>query len=143
MQPTWIVAADHTRGRIFSMDDKSFEEVCTFTHPEARVQEQALQSDRPGRAHESVGKARHALAPDVDSSEHERAVFAKEIGSYIEQARQRHQFKKLLLIAEPKMLGSLRKELSGDTMNLVKRELSKNITQQDEREIKRYVASVF
>lgn len=142
MQPTWIVAADHTRGRVFSMKNMSFEEVHTFTHPEARVQTQVLESDRAGRAYESVGGARHALAPDVDSDEHERAAFAREISTYVEHARQRQQFEKLILIAEPKMLGSLRKELSGETMKLVERELAKNITQQSEQEIRRYVDSL-
>lgn len=142
MQPTWIVAADHTRGRVFSMKGSEFEEVHTLTHPEARVQTQVLESDRPGRSVESVGGARHALAPDVDSDEHERAMFAKEISDYVEQARRQQQFAKLVLIAEPKMLGSLRKELSGETMKLVEKELAKNITQQNEQEIRRYISSL-
>lgn len=141
MQGTWIVAADHTRGRVFSLKGSTFEEIQTFTHPEARVQTQVLESDRPGRSVESIGGARHALAPDVDSDAHERAVFAKEISDYVEHGRQQQQFEKLVLIAEPKMLGSLRKELSGESMKLVERELAKNITQQNEREIRRYIDS--
>lgn len=142
MQATWIVAADHTRGRVFSLNGSELEEVHTLTHPEARVRTQVLESDRPGRAVESVGGARHALAPDVDSDAHERAVFAKEISEYVEQGRRQQQFKKLVLIAEPKMLGSLRKEFSGESMKLVERELAKNITQLNEQEIRRYIESL-
>jgi protein required for attachment to host cells len=67
-------------------------------------------------------------------------VFSRRIGDYLEKARTDHRFHQLVLVAPPKFLGLLRKELGKEVGKLVADELPKDLSWFNERELERYFA---
>lgn len=52
-------------------------------------------------------------------------TFAKEVGRYLDRARNEHRYDQLVLVAPPKFLGALRKELHKDLSWFNAREIEK------------------
>ena len=57
MSKHWIVVADQSKARIFTVDDPrgALQELEQLEHPVGRDQAQTLGSDRPGRSFDSSG----------------------------------------------------------------------------------------
>jgi len=67
-------------------------------------------------------------------------TFAREVGRYLDRARLDHRFDQLVLVAPPKFLGVLRKELDKEVEKLVADELPKDLAGFSARELERYFA---
>ena len=142
MQNTWIVVADEHRVRIFEVEGKhnNFHEVDDFINPEARMREQDLITDAKGRY---FGKGErfiaHTAEPNVSSTQHTTDAFSKEIGQYLKKARSEHRYNKLRVIAFPKFLGMLRKNLDKETQRIIEDEVAKDISNFKSRDIEEYI----
>lgn len=125
----WIVVADSSRCRIFASDKPAgpLEEIETLAHPEGRLHERDLASDRPGRAFDSKGKGRHAMSSEVGVKKHEAIVFAVRIAERLERGRGKEAFDRLVLVAPPSFLGLLRERLKRPLRARVAREVGKNM----------------
>jgi protein required for attachment to host cells len=86
-----------------------------------------LRTDRPGRAFESVGAARHAVDFASDRRSVEANKFARRIARRLDIGRRRKEFDRIHLIAGPGFLGILRRALSPATTALVIQEAAKNL----------------
>ena len=117
MKTTWIIAADASRARILQVMDRDarLAEVEDFLNPEAR-------------AHD-----REEMAP----TEHATELFAKRVSDYLDKARNAHRYERLHLVAPPKFLGQLRKELGSEVQKLVTDELPKDLSWLTTRDIER------
>jgi protein required for attachment to host cells len=149
MATTWIVAADSSRAKVLQVADREHKllEVEDLLNPQARLQDRDLQTDAEPRfnGHGGVGKAGSSRtggpASDRETQgavEHSVTTFAKEIGRYLEQARNQHRYDELVLIAPPKFLGAVRRELGKEVQKLVVDELPKDLSWFNAREIERY-----
>jgi protein required for attachment to host cells len=141
MQTTWIVAADSSRARIFEVQGvhDTLREIEDFANPAGRSQNHELGSDARGHNSARSGHEQaHAPEPHVDEVEHQTELFSKRVSAYLDQARVEHRYDKLCLIAFPKFLGLMRRELSKDTQRLVEDEVPKDISQLDARDIEEY-----
>ena len=150
MATTWIVAADSSRAKVLQVADRERKllEVDELLNPQARLQDRELQTDAEPRfnGHGGVGKAGSSRtggpASDRETEgavEHSVKAFAREIGRYLEQARNQHRYDGLVLIAPPKFLGAVRKELGKEVEKLVVDELPKDLSWFNAREIERYL----
>ena len=83
-------------------------------------------TDGPGSDREAKGAV-----------DHEVETFAKKIGGYLEKARTSHRYDRLHLIAPPKFLGQLRKELGKEVGKLVAEELPKDLSWLNAHELER------
>ena len=139
MTTTWIIAADSSRARILQVMDREgrLAEVEDFVNPEGRMNERELTTDAEPRfnGHGGVGKAGSGRTggPGSDreakgAADHEVEVFAKQIGDYLDKARTAHRYDRLHLVAPPKFLGQLRKELGKEVGKLVDEELPKDLS---------------
>lgn len=140
MATTWIVAADASRARFLQVVDRerALAEIEDLYNPAARLHERDMVSDAAPRfdGHGGVGKpgGRPTGGPASDRDakkgavEHEVEVFAKTIGEYLEKARTSHRYDRLHLVAPPKFLGQLRKELGKEVQKLVAEELPKDLS---------------
>ena len=137
----WVVAADNSRARIFSMQSKGapLDEIEDLLHPEGRAHARDLKSDRPGRTYDSLGKGRHAKEPHSDIKKQEEMKFADRIADFLESARLREDFDRLVLVAAPGFLGMLRKQLSAAARQLVTQEIRKNLVNKKDAEIRHYL----
>jgi protein required for attachment to host cells len=126
MATTWIVAADSVRARILQVADRArLLEVEDLLNPDGRRHEGDLVSD----SQESTAAV-----------EHEVALFSKRIGKYLDKARAERRYDRLYLVAPPKFLGLLRKDLGREVEKLVSDDLDKDLSWFNAREIERYFA---
>ena len=140
MSKHWVVVADKSKARIFTVADPRgalLDEV-VLEHPQAREREQALTSDRPGRSFDSKGQGRHAMGTSVEPDQQETIRFAKQIADHVQAAYNEGRCDRLLLVAGPPLLGLLREPLKTLT-GLRISEVDKNLGQYDAREIRKHL----
>ncbi len=70
--------------------------------------------------------------------DHELSRFAEEIADYINRCIVAREFRHIVLIAEPRMLGYLRDKLSRAARAAIVKEASKNLTHLDTGQIREY-----
>jgi protein required for attachment to host cells len=124
---TWVVVADRSRARIFSVETPRgpLTELEDLVHPESRIHDRDLTSDRPGRSSDN-----HVLGTAHRASDQQAHEFAREITDRLENGRVGAQFERLVVVAAPDVLGLLRKSMNGPLAKTVCHEVLKNLTQQ-------------
>ena len=138
---TWIVVANSAQARVLRPGSKGrgVEEVKTLTHPESRLHERDIVTDKEGRTFNSCGPGRHAMSADTATKKHEAQRFCRELAGEIEQARTSGQFDSLILVAAPAFLGELRKTLSAPCVRLIVAEVDKDVAHLPPREIETFL----
>jgi protein required for attachment to host cells len=134
VQKTWVIVADRSRARIFSIATPRgpLTELEDLVHPEARAHERDLTSDRPGRS------ADHNALGSTHSARDQQALeFAREIAQRLEKGRVHAEYAQLVVVAAPDLLGMLRKTMNANVAKLVTREIDKNLTQQKPADIRK------
>jgi len=137
MTTTWIIAADASRARILQVTDRAqqLEEVEDLLNPEGRVHDRELISDAHPRFSGHSGGGPGSDREETSAAEHATELFAKRVGDYLDKARTAHRYDRLHLIAPPKFLGRLRKELGKEVQKLVAEELPKDLSWLNARDI--------
>jgi protein required for attachment to host cells len=141
---TWILIADGVRARIVLNDgpgrgvkpgpNKEFEGV--------NAPNREIVSDKPGRTFDSAGQGRHSKEPRTDPHEHEQCAFHHRIAAYLDSAAKSGEFDRLVVVAPPKALGSLRSELTAPTRAKVVGELNKDLTHVPIHDLAKHLGSV-
>lgn len=135
----WVLVADNSRARIFSADKpaSALQEIQDFTHPEARLHEGDLVTDKGGRDQGPSGGhgVSHEQAHKVDGAD----KFASHVCSELDSARAAGSFDKLYVVAAPTFLGLLRKHQSNILKQLVAGEVDKNLSTQDPMSIRKHL----
>lgn len=144
MANTWIVVADEATARILSMSKltEPLVEFKTSTSSEAKMLDQELVSDKSGTSHGGSGQGRHSVSERNEHKEQYGVRFAKEIGDYLEEKRQKNAYSKLIIIAAPRLLGVLRKVLSKGVLELITLEVDKDLTMMDSQVIREYLPPI-
>jgi protein required for attachment to host cells len=142
MMTTWVVAADHARARFFQTESSSapLDEIETLVHSEGRMHDRDITSDLPGKVKNPSGLGGgHAFEQQTDPKKHEADVFAGEIVHFLEQAHNANRFDRLILIAEPPILGLLRQHMPNPLNTLISLELDKNLAGMTAAEIRTHL----
>ena len=126
----WALVADGQRARIFQRRAPA--------GPWAELESEALAQrdppsresgrDRPGRVHESVGAARHAIEPRSDPHEAAKTEVARRLVARLAQAAGEGRFGRVALVAPPAFLGELRAALPPALAQAVLGTLDKDLT---------------
>lgn len=114
-------------------------ELQDFIHPASKLHEQKISSDLSGNSRVSVGHGSHKMNPQTSIKKHEIRAFAKTISEYIEKARNKGQFQKLILMSPPSFLGQLRKQLSSQTFRRIVSEIDKNLVKHNTHDIQAHL----
>jgi protein required for attachment to host cells len=124
MSIIWVVVADSSRARILSAETpkSTLEEIQTLAHPEARMHEGDMVSDRSGR-----GRTNHDVGHESAAREEENFHFAARLCKTLESARNSGEFKRLYVVADPRFLGMIRKNCSSELQKMVESEIAKNL----------------
>jgi protein required for attachment to host cells len=139
MATTWIVAADSSRARVLQVTGRErLDEVEDLVNPEGRMKDRELTTDAHPRFLGSGGPA--SDRQEMPAVEHAVELFAKRLGDYLDKARTENRYDQLVLIAPPKFLGTLRKELGREVEKLVANELPKDLAWLNAREIEKHLA---
>jgi protein required for attachment to host cells len=143
MTSTWIIVADNSRARIFTTESSSspLQEMEDLTHTESRMHDREITQDLSGRHNKKAAGiiAGHLYDPATDPKKYEASQFAHQVIRYLEDAYNVNRFDRLLIIAEPSMLGFLRKEMPEQIKKLIAFELDKNITRLSATEIRSHL----
>jgi protein required for attachment to host cells len=141
MATTWILAADASRARILQVMDRErrLEEIEDLYNPGGRLHERDMTSDAEPRLRGTDGPGSDREAKGA--VDHEVETFAKAIGDYLDKARTSHRYDRLHLVAPPKFLGQLRKELGKEVGKLVTDEMPKDLSWLNARELEKRLLS--
>lgn len=90
--------------------DGSLELLRRVDHPSGRAQARDLGSDRPGRSAKGPG-GRIAFAPHTDPVDVDRDHLLKEVVAILATAVASAECSRIVLVAPPRLLGRLRKQL--------------------------------
>ena len=136
MNVLWVVVADSSRARLFTVDHRQrVLERETLVHPESRLREGAIVSDRPGRDFSGPGGGRHGMRPSANAKEEEANSFAAEVCRLLEAKRTANELHEIILVAGPPFLGLLRSHLSDACSRLVTKSISKGLVRAKAEEI--------
>jgi len=141
---SWILVADSAHARLFNAETakSTLNEIKTMLHPESREHEQKLTSDLPGRQAGGATFSHHSVAGKTEPKDYEAVDFARDICRYLEAAYNTQKFSQLIVVAEPKFLGHLRKEMSSNVAKLVTLEIDKDIVKQDVDSIRGHLPTI-
>jgi protein required for attachment to host cells len=151
MATTWIIAADESRARVLQVTgrEQQLTEIENLVNPAGRAQDRELQTDAEPRfsGHGGLGKpgGSPTSGPGSDREaqgavEHSARTFAREVGRYLDKARIDQRYDQLVLVAPPKFLGALRKELHKEVEKLVADELPKDLAWFNARDLQHYLS---
>ena len=141
MTTTWIVAADSSRARILQVAGRrQLVEVENLMNPEGRLHNREINTDAKGRFAGPDRPGGHSSDDEECTVEHYNELFAKRVAGYLDKARNDQRYERLILVAAPKILGQLRKELGKEVEKLVVDQLDKDLAWFNAREIEQYFA---
>jgi protein required for attachment to host cells len=151
MARTCIIVADSARARLITLEIPQEPEVDggarlrehrDLVNPVADVPERSQFSDRSGRGHASPKGAAHALDDhrDAHRAELERR-FARRLGDEARLFVAAEGATRLLIVAEPRMLGALREHINGTLSAQVEvEELGENLSRHPLQQIQEILA---
>ncbi|TIP03664.1 MAG: host attachment protein [Mesorhizobium sp.] len=133
MKPTttWVLIADGARGRIvrnLEATGDAADRLHDLTFETDQKQLREIMADRPGRSFASEGSRRSAMEYHSDPVREQEAAFADMLIEQLERRHAAHEFDRLAIVAEPRMLGLLRQKLSPKLSVAVIKEVSKDWT---------------
>ena len=139
----WVLVADNRRARLFRMTGArtglptDLEEIEDVAHPEARLKEKDLVTDAPGRTGETGRTQRHTFATENSEKDHERHLFGVRLCEHLDKLRANSKLAKLDIVAEPKFLGELRKDMGDKLAACVERSIAQRAAGMDSKGILR------
>ncbi len=138
----WVVVCDGAKALFLRNNGNAqlldLAVVETVTQPDEPSREQG--TDRPGRAHQSMGEARSAME-ETDWHEQAEADFLKEIAERLGRMAQSGEIENLVLVAPPKALGILRPQLSAEVEAVLRAEVAKDYVKMPVPEIEKLLAA--
>lgn len=97
-------------------------------------------TDRPGRVNDAFGGHRSAVA-DTDWHQIEKERFADEIAERLYKLVHTGAFQKIVLVAQPQVLGEMRKKLHKEVSDRVVGEVAKTLTNHTVPEIEKILTA--
>jgi protein required for attachment to host cells len=139
----WVLVGDGRKALFFI--NKGSRDLLDLRVVETRIDENPATrdqgTDRPGRAFASVGGARSAVG-DTDWHEVEEERFARAIAERINAGAEANEFSEIVIVAPPKTLGEIRKDLSKKAQGKVAGELGKDLTRHPLADIEKALTHV-
>ena len=144
MSDFWVLVADASKARFFQGTSPNSEltEFHDLVNEESRRDELDLVTDKPGRFDDDIGghqTGRPRSSAEPSARENEVDEFVRRITKYLNQQSSQGKFEHLSVIAEPKVLGRLRKGLASHTEEKVLEEVTKNLSKASEEEIRQHL----
>ena len=139
----WVLVGDGRKALFFI--NKGSRDLLDLRVVETRIDENPATreqgTDRPGRAFASVGGGRSAVG-DTDWHEVEEERFARAIAARINAGAEADEFSEIVIVAPPKTLGEIRKDLSKKAHGKVAGELAKDLTRHPLADIEKALTHV-
>lgn len=138
----WVLVGDGRRALFFSNHGDA--EILDLRVIETRIDDnpatRAQGSDAPGRSYASAGAHARSAVENVDWHELEEERFARAMAERINSAAESGEMKEIVIVAPPKTLGEIRKDLTPKAHSKVAGELDKDLTKHPLAEIEKALA---
>lgn len=133
-----VVVADRSRARFLSATDTRgpLVEETSFVNPGSRHLEHERRSDRSGRAGNRATGRSWTCGSEGRIKADDARTFARCLAAELRDRRLQGRLDRLYLIAQPSLLGLLRRELDPPTADRVTDALDKSLTQRSAAEIR-------
>lgn len=133
----WILVANKARAVVVEQRARGERPsiVATIEHPEGRLLDSELKSDRPGQTFDSRGVARNAMQSKESPVKHETRVYVRKLVRTLDKAAAKERFNELELVCPSELLGELRAALSPSIAERVTRETTRDIAKWTNAEI--------
>jgi len=143
-RPTWVLIADGGHAKVFAASAGSgkLTAVADMTFSIDLPATRDMLSDRPGRAFESQGRARHAKENRSDPHRELKRAFAKKLGGILKAKLAENRFERLILVAPPPALGDLRAMLPKSVLGTVTAELAQDLVKLPQRALAQHLQDV-
>lgn len=144
MERTWILVADEGRARFLETrkPGQDLEQVDELTDAAAHADNADLRRDAQGRraAPQGAGSSVTSSAGE-DKLDQEAELFARRVADHLSQAVRQQRYERLRIVAAPKFLGRLRKQLPREVKATVVEELDKDLVQLDKHTLTQRLCS--
>ncbi len=139
MKKTWILAAHRGGAKLYEHTTPgTLSLVREVDHPQGRLQNREIWTDKPGRKFETSAH-RSGAGPEVDPVRKEAEDFARTLAATLADGRNAHAYDRLILMAEPRFLGLLRDALDAQTAATVTASVNHELTNAPVDEVKRHL----
>lgn len=139
----WIIVANQSEARFFEQDLRSLniEFLHKIEHPEGRMRNQDLKTDRSGRAFSSWSGSRssHGMETKLSPQQKQAEVFAGQINDQLRKGFHENRFDEIELVAEPQFMGSIFAQLDKNVKRAVKEKVTKDLAYFSDHEVKKYL----
>jgi protein required for attachment to host cells len=123
-----LVIVSGTRARLLTRTPAgAFRTVRKLMSEAATQRSSALARDRLGRSHESVGSARHAIAPRSDPHQKAMAAFITEVAASVSAVAAGGQVHDLVIAGPPPVLEALDRALTPDLRTHVRARVGRDL----------------
>ncbi len=143
---TWILIADASKARIFSIIKAKFiqtngasgmELIDESIHNASRVKNAELVTDRPGDFNNGA-YVEHSTAKQQEANH-----YAQSLMQFLKGKYQEHAFRDCILVAPPSFLGLLQKHADSQFESAISQKIEKDYTHQNGNELKQLLLSHF
>lgn len=146
-----VLVADRSEATFFDLehfyDELQF--AGRLADPEARLHERDLTTDRPGRKFDHAplqsgrrgATAHHGTGGEPHVHEHEAELFARRIAETLSLAYQQSHFDRLVVIAPPRFLGTLRQALSEPLHATIAAEIAKDLVREPRSAVRDHLSA--
>jgi protein required for attachment to host cells len=144
VKTTWVLVANGGRARIIEMSRKpgEFRELQYLESPSIHLTSRDLVSDASGRSFHVRGPAGHSKPARSDAHDLGEKQFARDLVQRLERAMHAGKFDRLVITADPRTLGTLRKALSADLAARLEHEMNLDLTGLPPRKLEAKLRSV-
>lgn len=139
---TWVVVADSSRARFFTLESRGepLHEIDDMIHSEGKLRAQDEVSDRQGGIAGGHGQGGHSFEAPTDVKHQDAVYFAHQIGEKLEHGRVNNEYRDVILVAPPAFLGVLRQTLNSHVLHLVSQSFDKNLVAMSAAEIREHIS---
>lgn len=132
MGATWVLVMSQSQMKLFeSVDDKyrPLRFLKTLRNSLVQYRSKEVTRHKPGMITGGGrrGVAHHVMNAGISPHNLTTDAFARRMAAYIESARKRNDASNFIVIAEPKLMGRVKKKLSQETLRMVETWIPKDL----------------
>ncbi len=127
---TWAAVISRNKARILSVVpgiNRKLKLLDEITNPLGRTRNRFMKSDKPGRGVSSGRGITFSLTGEKDPHEDAAVMFVGKICDYLEKLRHKKKYEALIVVAEPHMMGILKKKMKSNLKNTVIKWVNKDL----------------
>ena len=137
---TWVLTLNSNDCRIYKLSEKPYQLILLkeIQHPESKLRDIELTSDKPGR-YEAADLAHGAFTQPSDPKEIQIEDFSRQVAKELNKDRNIEAYNKLIIIAPPRMNGLLFQHLNKHVKDLVIHNIKNDILNLTEPELAEFL----